>query len=150
MVKYWGEQKNYRNINSIKTPSFDAPVEHRRFMRGNTECNCICSTKHLPRNAILIRAKNKKLQTDKLYDILINAWKKGAFDFIKIGTCQQFIRSNEIKSILKPVKNHFIISCVDNVDNRILLPGDILLSRIGTGRSVGKPHLIKSSVMWED
>lgn len=139
-------------MSTVEKPDFEAPPELCKFMRGNAECSCICSVKHLPRNAILIRPKKKDVPVKKMYNWLVKAWRQGRFRYISMGTCQQQIRKGEIKSdmIARQMHKYYTISCVDNVDNHILREGDILLSRIGSEKSIGKPHLIKSSILWED
>lgn len=54
------------------------------------------------------------------------------------GSCQQFIRSSDVKSVIKDAR----IACIDNPKNESLKKGDILLTRHGE-RGVGKPFIVR-------
>lgn len=152
MVHYTGS-KTYRNMDEIETPEFRAPTYQRTFMRGNNECDCNCHTKLLPRNVLLIRPKrqNEKL-SENLYELFEHAWNRGELQRLSGGSCQTAIRKDTIKRIfgeflssqdlVQNLLNNTTIKCVDNKDNSELQKGDIVLERVGSNKSVGKPHLI--------
>lgn len=125
---------------SIEQPRFKAPHEVRRFRSGNSLCDCICRAKYLPRNALLIRPF-KEGKEEEIYDMLVEAWRGGKFRFLAHGSCQQFIKTFEVKKELRGILKHASVSCVDVDEKQIFKKGDILLTRHGT-RGVGKPHLI--------
>lgn len=118
---------------------FETPVQHERFSQGNMHCNCMCYGDELPRNAILIQVKNKD-NAKPVYDNVVTLWQNGHFNRMKLGTCQTFIRTREIAKEIDPhIAN---ISCIDNIDNTTLKSGDILINRVESKRSVGKPFYI--------
>jgi len=135
------DYKEYRKMHEIDFPKFESPVEHPRFMRGNSQCTCICRAKYPPRNALLIRPMN---DSQEIYDKIVSAWRRGIFKRIAHGSCQQFIRVFEVKKELRDIIGKSAVSCVDVKDGSQLKKGDILLTRHGgyDSRSVGKPHLI--------
>jgi len=132
------KSKKYRKIEEIDFPSFKSPKEYMRFMSGNRSCTCVCEAKYPPRNAILIRPTEK---ADEIYELLVEAWRGGKFKFLSHGSCQQFIKTFEIKKELRGILKYASVSCIDNVDGSKLKAGDILITRHGD-RGVGKPHLI--------
>jgi len=136
----FGDRGKYRIMKKIKTPPFISPTIYNQFMRGNHECTCFCKSKYLPRNAILVKPKNKK-DAEEIYNNLVFEWKKGTFKFLAQGSCQQAINIFNVKKHLRPLGNKARLGCIDNVDNSQLEPGDILLTRHGE-RTVGKPHLV--------
>ena len=118
--------------------SFKAPEQYLTFNRGKTKCDCECQTATLPRNAILFRLYRKDSAED-YYNILVDLWRRGFFKQLSHGTCQELIKVQDLKN-LRLFKTQ--VRCLDNIDRKLLKTGDILLSRIGSKRSIGKPHLI--------
>lgn len=129
-----------RVMEKVEQPSFKTPPVAKSFMQGNQECLCVCKTKYLPRNAILIHPVDKT-KTDAIYDLMVKAWRLGRFKYLKRGSCQNFITAGELKTEFNYIRKYAKISCVDNIDNSKIEKGDILLSRVGD-ELVGKPHLI--------
>lgn len=135
-----GDVSKIRVMEKLETPPFKSPVLSRKFMRGNQECRCVCETKYLPRNAILIRPHDRK-KAEPIYELMEKAWRLGRLKWLSHGSCQQFLKTDELKREFHYVLQYASMSCVDNVDNGGLKPGDILLTRHGE-ELVGKPHLI--------
>lgn len=129
-----------RIMEKLKTPPFKSPTQGRSFMRGNQECYCVCETKYLPRNALLIRPHDTK-KSEELYNQIVKAWQTKKLKFLSHGTCQQFLNAFEVRKEFKDILQNAALSCMDNVDNSQLKPGDIILTRHGE-ELVGKPHLI--------
>lgn len=129
-----------RVMEKVEQPSFKTPPVAKSFMQGNQECLCVCKTKYLPRNAILIHPVDKD-KAEIIYDLMVKAWRLGRFKYLKRGSCQNFITTGELKTEFNYIRKYAKISCVDNIDNHNLEAGDILLSRVGD-ELVGKPHLI--------
>lgn len=140
---YFGERKEYRDMEQVARmqPDFESPEEHRKFMRGNSECRCVCNSKFLPRNAILFRPKTPE-EGRRKYNLLKSQWRKGTFERMAHGSCQQFINSCDLKRDCREILEGLSVSCIDNMEGLGLMPGDIVITRHGE-RSVGKPHLIK-------
>ncbi len=137
----YAKYSKWRDMSKIKQPKFKAPFEITSFMRGNSSCDCRCEAKMLPRNTILVESPTP----ERTYEALKNAWRRNKFGWLAHGSCQIAISKgllkapfSEVKEILRPTK----LKCFDNIDNTKLKEGDILLTRIGSQRSVGKPHLI--------
>lgn len=129
-----------RIMEKIQTPPFKSQPMPRKFMRGNQECKCVCETKYLPRNALLIRPYDKK-KAEAIYELMNKAWLLGRMKWLSQGTCQQAINVGNMKREFHYVLQYASVSCIDNIDNSGLKPGDILLTRHGE-ELVGKPHLI--------
>jgi len=137
---YAGYSK-WRDMDKIVQPNFTAPMSINFHARGNMECAEICKPKRLPRNAILVKAN----EPVKMYAELDRHWEKGHLGFLAHGTCQLAITKGMLKAPYSKVRDLLrdaTLKCIDNVDNTTLEVGDILLTRIGTKKSVGKPHLI--------
>ena len=141
-------------MKEIKTPPFDSPNWRSRFKRGNNKCDCSCSATSLPRNAIMIRLKPGVPEevttelTKKVYDLVTDMWKGGLFARESQGSCQDFITIARLKEMdpFKRIGKSITISTIDNLDNKSLRKGDILLSRIGSKKSIGKPFIIKEEL----
>lgn len=135
-----GNISKIRVMEKLKTPNFKTPMQVKKFMQGNQECKCVCNTKYLPRNAILIRPRDV-VKAEPIYELMVKAWRLGRMKFLSHGSCQMFLNTSEMKREFHYVLQYANISCVDNIDNSTLKPGDVLLTRHGE-ELVGKPHLI--------
>jgi len=60
VIPYVGYEK-WRDLAKIPQPLFESPTEKSKFMRGHSECDCVCEGKYLPRNVVLIRAKGPSI-----------------------------------------------------------------------------------------
>lgn len=137
----YAKYSKWRDMDKVKQPNFQSPTSFYRHMRGNNECVEMCRAKHLPRNAILVESDLPL----KVYSELVEHWEKGHLGFIAHGTCQLAITKGMLKapySKMKDLLRDTKLTCIDNVDNTKLKSGDILLTQVGSERSVGKPHLI--------
>lgn len=143
--------KKHRKMEKIKTPKFKSPVEKYDYMWSNSKCTANCQAIYLPRNAILIRIEDQELKNifgEEIYLLFERIWKSkiyrkyahgSVYETISIGRLKHLLRKEVDPRILDKIK----ISTLDNIDNSSLKKNDLLLSRVGSKRSVGKPFLIQ-------
>lgn len=93
---------------------------------------------------------DQETRSRALYEIMVNLWESGNLQHrCAFGTCQLSINTRHLKSELKrtwglrELEKELNIKSLDNKDCTKLEAGDVLLTRIGSKRSVGKPYLIK-------
>lgn len=140
-------------IRDRKKRGFKTPIIRKtttRGIKGALKCDCTCVSTDLPRNAILIRPHKKDQKiSEAIYKMLNFNFQRGGTYQFAAGTCQLSIRAGDVVNMLgvtlpkaKNLLNLAKIQCMDNKDNTEPKIGDILLSRVGTSESIGKPFLI--------
>ena len=142
--------------------NFISPTSHTVAYYGGCKANITFTPFQIPRNAILVRPDNDQV-SKALYDLLVFCWENRVFEYFSHGSCQQSIRSRDVKELLhgRITSTRFTWPNVDSVarlfrDRPVpcivktidtkqydLLSGDILLGRIGSKHSIARPYLIK-------
>jgi hypothetical protein len=108
----------------------------------------------------LLKLLDKKEAIDEriakmLYAILDILWKSERTKHYAHGTLQLSLNKRTLKNLLKEkvspdLLEKIEISILDNIDNSTLKKNDLLLSRVGSERSVGKPFLILENYLEEE
>ncbi len=105
----------------------------------------------IPDNNIVIRLKPVVKQNicvpDYLYYVMQYLWMQGKFDEINHGSVQQFLRSTDIKNIICQDSEgiqHGLGDLAEIFSNKkVFEPDDIILQRVGTKKTIGKPFFVK-------
>jgi hypothetical protein len=102
---------------------------------------------HRPENLILVRLTDEGRRIvlpEYLYYVLEYIWLSGAWRRVARGTLQKYITVDDVKSIsIGEAYRLGDIAEVSILGDKELRPGDILVLRVGSADTVGKPYIVK-------